>query len=376
MVIKSNFNKKIEQKDMFKDVKTDELKNLIYGSDFKKVFNTSVVNDKLKYDIDIDMDKIYEYTTKIINGDLLIEDIQNNMDKLKKTNENLYNEVKNKIDSDIDLAMSNEVDDKEIAIYSSEEKINNKSYSNFLIKNNYNFTTNNNQNDSRNIYVTNDDYEEIMALEKKKNILNDYLNALNGLKVSSATLTGIAWGVAAFYWTAWWMWGANVAFAVAATTQAGIMTWFTNESWNTYKYYDKIKKQMETVLKSDEYKIWYDILKENINSFNKDELRKKGEISFSISIALLLLDVPGRTKEVLNILISKGLNSFAKTTLFKIVAKNLGKKAFAFANNAILKKVIVKATAWANPISVAISAVDTVLSITSSAIDIVFSTKL
>lgn len=117
------------------------------------------------------------------------------------------------------------------------------------------------------------------------------------------------------------------------------------------------------------------ILKENINDFNKDELRKKGGIDLSISLGLLT-NYPRWTILGLNKLISKGLNSFAKTTLFKIVAKNFGKNALAFAKNAILKKIIVKSTAWANPIGIAISVVDTVLSITSFTVDIIFSGKL
>lgn len=361
---------------MFKDIKNNELKNVIYGIGLKKVLNTSIVNDELENDIDVDLDKIYEYTTKIINGDLLIEDIEKNMDKLRKSNENLYNEIKNKIDNDVDFVISDQVKHKETTINNSNTRLSVESYSNFLVENNYNFIANdNNQNDVCNIYVTNDDYEEIMLLENKKNLLKDYLNALYGLKVSSATLTGIAWGVAAFYWSAWWMFGSNVAFAVAATTQAGVMTWFTIESWNTYQYYDNLKKQMEIVLNSDEYKIWYDFLKGNINNFNRDELRKKRGIN--LSIALGQLTNPSRwTIQGLNKLISKGLNDFIKTTIFKIVARNFSKKAFVFANNSIVKKIVVKATSWANPISFTIAVVDTVLSITSFAIDIIFSEKL
>lgn len=131
---------------------------------------------------------------------------------------------------------------------------------------------------------------------------------------------------------------------------------------------------MEIVLNSDEYKIWYDLLKGNINNFNRDELRKKG---INLSIALGQLTNPSRwTIQGLNKLISKGLNDFIKTTIFKIIARNFSKKEFVFANNYIVKKIVVKATSWANPISFTIAVVDTVLSITSFAIDIIFSEKL
>lgn len=154
---------------MFKDVRNDELKKIIYGTGLKKVLNTLIVNDELDNDIDVDLNKIYEYTTKIMNGDLLIEDIEKNMDKLRKSNENIYKEIKNKIDSDIDFVISNQVKHKETTINYSNTKLNVESYSNFLEKNNYNFIANdNNQNDVCNIYVTNNNYEEIMLLEKKK----------------------------------------------------------------------------------------------------------------------------------------------------------------------------------------------------------------
>lgn len=38
---------------MFKDIKNNELKNIIYGTGLKKVLNTSIVNDELENDIDL-----------------------------------------------------------------------------------------------------------------------------------------------------------------------------------------------------------------------------------------------------------------------------------------------------------------------------------
>lgn len=76
------------------------------------------------------------------------------------------------------------------------------------------------------------------AIEYAKNQISNLIEKneiIYGFAITSATLTAIAWAVAAYYFAvATWTFGSTIPFAIAASIQAGIMTYFTNESFNEH----------------------------------------------------------------------------------------------------------------------------------------------
>lgn len=191
------------------------------------------------------MKNLKDIIKKIKSGDLSPSSIL----KLEKKYSSENSENYKKIITDILNYSKNfkTIDNKKI----TNLNYNVKSYVNksFVDINNYS-----QENGSYLISIDKNQYNFFMNLEKEKNRLFQYENKIYVFAIASATLTAAAWALSVFYWSAWWMFGANIPFAIASTTKASIMTYFTTESWNNYYDTKNARIQIENYLNSPDYK--------------------------------------------------------------------------------------------------------------------------
>lgn len=172
--------------------------------------------------------------------------------------------------------------------------------------------------------------------------------------LSYATILGVAtaaaWGIAAYYWTCWWMFGGNIPFAIAATVQVGLMTADMGIAWADYAF-NELTIQNILNLRN---KPLYDALRYGI----------KGPITATKIVNFLykneiLFEGSGHIQNT--ILWAKSLiEKFKDESLRTIVAKTGIRSGIA-------------ATSWASPIGLTvISAISLVLNITNLIINSVW----
>lgn len=221
-------------------------------------------------------------------------------------------------------------------------------------------------NDSYLISIDKNQYNFFMDLEKQKNRLFQYENKIYGFAIASATLTAAAWVLSVFYWSAWWMFGANIPFAIASTTQASIMTYFTTESWNNYYDTKNARIQIENYLNSSDYKE----TKEAILYLLNEKSVKKDMSNFTIKFIISTLVPNTFFPKLISRFLKKGLSKAITSIMSKLYAnlgksifKNILKKIESYLSKLSLKKSILAATSWASPASTVISILDTILSI-------------
>lgn len=147
--------------------------------------------------------------------------------------------------------------------------------------------------------------------------------------------TAAAWGgVAAYYWTCWWMFGANVPFAVAATVQAGLMTADMGIAWADYAFNELVIKDVLNLRQ----KPIYDLVKYSI----------KGDITYH---------------KIRNLLsrfgVSKINKDLIKNIIFKL--KNIIKRIKSNFWRTIVSKNVIKSgisgTSWVSPVGLTVISV-------------------
>lgn len=358
-----NFDKNIQKK-FFENMNTDEVikqaNNLIKSNakiSEKSKFNYYNLKNK-EFNKSIDQENnLKDIIKKIKSGDLSPSSIL----KLEKKYSSENSENYKKIITDILNYSKNfkTIDNKKI----TNLNYNVKSYVNksFVDINNYS-----QENGSYLISIDKNQYNFFMNLEKEKNRLFQYENKIYGFAIASATLTAAAWALSVFYWSAWWMFGANIPFAIASTTQASIMTYFTTESWNNYYDTKNARIQIENYLNSPDYKetkkaILY-LLKEK--SVEKD--MSDSTIKFIINTLVPNTFFPKLISSIAKKSLSKFITSImskAYVNIGKSIFKNIVKKIESYLSKLALKKSIVAATSWASPAATVISILDTILSI-------------
>lgn len=275
------------------------------------------------------MDKIFTNYKKLKSGELKIKDIL-------KMQENYYE--KNKEQFNNFLEKENETIDK---LGNLSEK---KSYIN-----NVNKQTNTNISSDE---ITVKNLENVKNFRKNLEKLKNYENSLYGLAIASSTLTAVAWASAAFYWTsAFWSWGATIPAAVASTIQASLLTYFTNESFNTYYDVQRKRYENEKILNDGNFEITEKIANQILSDFKNGKYKSDSAKSLATNLGLVT-NVPWLAKVTIKKVVSKIVDHFFGSRIANFLAKSAN------------AKIILKSTSWATPIGFIITAID--IAITSS----------
>lgn len=373
-----DFFKNVSLKDVLKEVKNADSE--IYSS-MSITRNSSTTNNNetnpfgekdVFEEINNNIEKFTEITENILSGKTKIEEINKNLEDYK----NILEKISDSMDENID-------------------ELNNKDLINkFNLVGFYNSSTIDSKLTDITIYddsakekitITADN----LAFAKKSRMLLDrlkiYRDKIQGVSIASAVLTAASWAIAAFYWSAWWMFGANVPFAVAASVQAGLSTWTTNDSFNELKTTEKDIENFESELSSKDFKEFEEF--SNYLLTIADKNLQKGAIDFSIVLGKLTT-YPRLLSSAIDKIIKKGSAYLVKNIslwterfssfLMKNYSSKLMKNAINFISkrlkDRLLKfassKIAMKAVSWASPAAVVISALDVVLSICSFGADI------
>ncbi len=314
---------------------------------------TSLMQEGMK-NIKENKEQILNLVSNIKDGKLLTSDIQKQQQEYINKNQEEYKKVIE------DYGIENLVD------YSNSENTI-KLFSNEL--NSINITTNtettgnkvsNLGNGTISITIDKDIEAFIKNARKKYDTFNKYVEVQKNLAISSSVLTGIAWGVAAWYWGAWFMFGANVPFAIAATVQATTLTWFNVESWKSVHFMEGQLKELSSIILSDDYKE----IEKIVNGSYKDKF-----VDYTTGAIALIVDVTS-----FHYWISSGFK-IIYTKIGKIfdLSKNflinnvelISKMITKFATKTTANEIVLKSTLWANPIGWIITIIDSGLTLWS-----------
>lgn len=363
VVINSNTNYKIEKEkeiekqnqiEQFKDISIADLEeslNSINKEDIYKIQNTSFTqtkdnsesNDKKELEeqglnnIINNKSEILSLAIDVKQGDLLISDILKNEEEFKKNNPKEY-ETAFKVMELEEQPETNEV--LELNTFAIQEMKFSSAPSSILDGVQFN---------DDNIIMTKAQFEHLQNIHKFSKTLNELIFAEQILSSVTVGLTIIAWGVAAFYWGAWWMFGANIPFAIAATTQAVTLTFFSG-----FAIADVI--ELSNNIKNSEGFFG----NKEVNNFNLANPANYIEIGNNV-ISISTLQIPDILK---NFWIKKVFQKPGFTVIKTVTTKVqqlLAKKIPPL----VSKKMVLIATAWANPIISAIGIISGIINLAS-----------
>lgn len=265
--------------------------------------------------------KIVDLTYKIGSGAIAISDLIQKAEKAKHADLNQL------------IAQTTNDDNKQIP-----ELKNKTTY--FLSAQSYSNTTN----------YSNEQLQALAALIDPNYLA--HLRQRSTYLVSYATILGVAtaaaWGVAAYYWTCWWMFGGNIPFAIAATVQAGLMTADMGIAWADYAFNELTIKNILNLRNKPLYDFFRYGIKGEITITKIANFLYKNEILF------------GGSGHIENLILwaKSFIEKFKDKALRTIVAKTGIRSGIA-------------GTSWASPIGLTvISAISFVLSISNFIINI------
>lgn len=365
---------KEEQIKMFKNVSVDDVmeqftneRSLMYAT--VNSINDSNFENKNVYDeINKNKDRFKNIVEGIISGEISIEEINNNLENYKQHNKSNYDAIIKDIDSSVNVEHYN--DNFETPNF----KINNYSYTNQDKINDVVLVDDN----GVEYTITSDQLALFTKIEKFLSRLEMYRDKTYGVAIASSVLTAASWAIAAFYWSAWWMFGTNIPFAVAATVQAGLSTWTSVENFKEhYKAVEDVKN-FKSIIDDSEFKD-LKIVSSKLIEISKSKLSDSA-ISFS-EFLLGFTNIPTLISKLINggikkIFLAPVTNIFKKigerfgTLSFKTALKQINSRVAIFVSESITKKIAMKAVSWASPASHVLTALDIVLNICSFGADI------
>ncbi|WGI36267.1 hypothetical protein [Mesomycoplasma lagogenitalium] len=229
--------------------------------------------------------------------------------------------------------------------------------------------------------------KQIDLIRRKNNATKEYLKIVEGLNIASAALTTAAWALAAVYiGISAWTFGSMAAHAVAATVQAGVMTYFVKISFdNQYEIKNKII-EVDNFLKSKEVNDFSFLINKKIKDINqwiKDNVyvisadlgvkMRDFFVSYSAGKGVQLFhdSINSVSNKLSNNIVNKLQNMFPlkeiKTINQRIkIMDKLFKKITESISNFLekmwSKKIILSNTAWASPIGKIIEIIDNIVS--------------
>lgn len=364
---------KEEQMEMFKNVSVDDVmeqftneRSLMYAT--VNSINDSNFENKNVYDeINKNKEHFKNIVEGIISGEISIEEIKNNLENYKQHNKSNYDAIIKDIDSSVNVEHYND------NFENPNFKINNYSYTNQDKINDVVLVDDN----GVEYTITSDQLALFTKIEKFLSRLEMYRDKTYGVAIASSVLTAASWAIAAFYWSAWWMFGTNIPFAVAATVQAGLSTWTSVEYFKEYyKAVDDVKN-FKSIIDDSEFKD-LKIVSSKLIEISKSKLSdsaisfSKFLLSFTNISRLVLKLVNIGLQKLFNIIVDSFNNIIKKfnSISFKMILKQMNSRVAKFASETIVKKTAMKAVSWASPASHVLTALDIVLNICSFGADI------
>ncbi|WP_043645648.1 hypothetical protein [Mycoplasma putrefaciens] len=120
--------------------------------------------------------------------------------------------------------------------------------------------------DWKNKSISKYDIESVLKLEKLPLLLDDYIEHKEKFMKVKIAITAISWGVAAYYSTAWWMFGGNIAFAGASTVQATTLTSLTIKSRKEINSLTEIANEIKAKIEKQNSKSLFKFIKDFLKS--------------------------------------------------------------------------------------------------------------
>ncbi|VEU68176.1 hypothetical protein [Mycoplasmopsis pulmonis] len=259
-------------------------------------------------------------------------------------------------------------------------------------------TTNNNQNSTENNIVVdkqtiNDlkvEFNKIKSnfdesLKKSKNLLYHLENYLIGLKTFntlSATLSAASWALFLWYSAqSVFTFGASTPLAIAVGIQSGIMTYFTNEGFNTQYEVEKQIKEIKEELNSYELNKVKENFEKGFDNWYENLMKFKRDVFDSPSGLLRVANVitsPSKTRNKLFSELPKKLSEKLADQISQKTFKNQFLNNFLkkFSTNLTSKRAILIGTTWASPIGTIISVLDSIVGTTNMIWDIGYMLRL
>ncbi len=378
-----------KQKEIFKNVKVDdilmEIKNpnsILYNS--VQGLNNNLDNDdyskmNVYTEINNNIDEFKSIATNILNGTTNVNFIKENLDNFKNNNPSEYSKIIEKINKTIVNFNVGNNNNNNLINYDKNINMNSmlRSSSNKIEDIIVEFENN------EKITITADQIAFFTKSEKLLSRLSIYRDKTYGVAVASATLTAASWAIAAFYWGAWWMFGGNIPFAVAATVQAGISTHLSVKSFDEYYDIRDRAKDLSDIVYSKEFKDMKLIseclldearnqLKNSAINFIKFIAKFTNVIQlYKKAIELLIKKMSIKVEKYISKIVNnsswKNVISFADKTPFKSLIMQMNKKSAEFVTDIITKKALMKGLSWA---SNAILVIDIIINISSFFIDV------
>ncbi|QHG89349.2 hypothetical protein [Malacoplasma iowae] len=349
---------------------TQGLNNNLDYHDYSKMNVYTEINNNI--------DEFKSIATNILNGTTNVNFIKENLDNFKNNNPYEYGKIIEKINKTI-VNFNAENNNNNLINYDKNIHMNSmlRSSSNKIEDIVVEFE------DNEKITITADQIAFFTKSEKFLSRLSIYRDKTYGVAVASATLTAASWAIAAFYWGAWWMFGGNIPFAVAATVQAGISTYLSVRSFDEYYDIRDRVKDLSDVVYSKEFKDMKLIseclldearnqLKNSAINFIKFIAKFTNVIQlYKKAIELIIKKISIEFEKYINTIVNntswKNVISFANKTPFKSLIMQINKKSTEFVTEIVTKKALMKGLSWA---SNAILVIDIIISISSFFIDV------
>lgn len=252
--------------------------------------------------------KIVDLVFQIGSGTILINDL------VKKAEENSHNDLNQLISKSIINSNSN----------NNKQNLDSKTTKKYFLNSKSSEVSNDYSNEDLEALAAFIDPNYLNHLRERSNYLVSYATILS-------VATAAAWGIAAYYWASWWMFGANIPFAIAATVQAGLMTADMGIAWADYGFNESAIR--------------------NISNFHKDPLYEYLVSLIKRIIEYLKIGARSYLKKILN---ERKLD--LKNIFFKIknFIRNFKNKIREIIRGKTSIKLGISATSWAAPIGITV----------------------
>ncbi|MGL4647430.1 MAG: hypothetical protein ACRCVI_01755 [Mycoplasmoidaceae bacterium] len=327
-----------DQIEIFNSIENNIINNIIAENNLVDMIsngNSRFSRNGIEIDIE---EELINHINAVKNGDILISDIEDQMV------ENIH----------IQPEYSDQYDELRQDIFNYNSIINDEK--DLLLETYYEETPLRQLRSSNDITI--DDIYRIQEFIKYINDLNELKTREISFSSVSTGLTLVSWGVAAFYWSCWWMFGGNVPFALAATLQAVTMT--ASAAYSIYSAVEtsnslaKIDEILSNQFIRDFNRITKDLVKPKIGTPLSSE--------FIAYVQKVISDISALTWTSLVISVSiELLTSSSKIkTIFKIVPVLKNGIKFQTSN-----RLIIWGTKWANPVGAIIGILDAILMVAS-----------
>lgn len=251
-----------KQEEYFKNASDLKFEDLYSESEYnyddqqiKKSFNyTNLAKFSASNDEINKKQAIKDNYEKIISGKLKVSDILNDVKSMFLSHKKEFISFKKELDKSIKLYELEHLS-KSKDRYTENKLDHIQTYKSLTMSSNW-----------KNKSISKDDIESVLKLEKLPLLLDDYIEHKEKFMKVKIAITAISWGVAAYYSTAWWMFGGNIAFAGASTVQAATLTSLTIKSRKEINSLTEIANEIKAKIEKQNSKSLFKFIKDFLKS--------------------------------------------------------------------------------------------------------------